>query len=220
MTKKFLSALMMLAVMLTSSIALAAYEEGIEDDVDLMAVKKIAVAYPSYYKVEETEPELQELIREVYNAGRYTSSREIVAYDDVVAAIRRDTGIDINSLDIPEADKVYKQHVSRYADSYVVLTVTNNSGLPWLFFYIYNAADSSLMYTYSIQSNSIGKNTADYGKAAESFFKQFDETSAKNLTKEERQKLEEKQKAARVHKRTTEKATYKTGKKKLEMVMK
>ena len=81
-------------------------------------------------------------------------------------------------------------------------------------------ASLNRMYTYSIQSNSIGKNTADYGKAAESFFKQFDETSAKNLTKEERQKLEEKQKAARVHKRTTEKATYKTGKKKLEMVMK
>ena len=218
--KKFFIALMMLAVFVTSSSALAAFEENIEDDVDLNAVKKIAVAYPNYYKIEEAEPEIYDLARDIYNAGRFTSSREIVSYEDVASAIRRDTGIDIHSLDVPEAEKVFNQNIGRYADSYVITTVTNNSKRPWLFFYVYNAADGKLMYTYSIQSNVLDKSAKDYTKAAEDFFKQFDETAKKNLSKEERKKLEQKQKEARIYKRHVEKVTYKTGKDKLDMVRK
>ena len=218
--KKFLAALMMLAVFMTSSIAFAAYEESIEEDVDLNSVKKIAVAYPNYYKTEETEPEIGDFIREIYNAGRFTSSREIISYDDVVSSIRRDTGIDIHSLDVPEAEKVFTQNVKRYADSYVITTVTNNSKRPWLFFYVYDSKDSKLMYTYSIQSNTLGKTSKDYGKAAEEFFKQFDNTAKLKLTKEERKALEERQKAARVYKRHVEKVTYKTGKDKIDRVRK
>lgn len=218
--KKFFIALMMLAVFVTSSSASAAFEENIEDDVDLNAVKKIAVAYPNYYKIEEAEPEIYDLARDIYNAGRFTSSREIISYEDVASAIRRDTGIDIHSLDVPEAEKVFNQNIGRYADSYVITTVTNNSKRPWLFFYVYNAADGKLMYTYSIQSNVLDKSAKDYTKAAEDFFKQFDETAKKNLSKEERKKLEQKQKEARIYKRHVEKVTYKTGKDKLDMVRK
>ena len=218
--KKFFIALMMLSVFVTASIASAAYEENIEDDVDLNTVKKIAVAYPNYYKVEEAEPEIYDLAKDIYNAGRFTSSREIVSYEDVAAAIRRDTGIDIHSLDVTEAEKVFNQNVGRYADSYVITTVTNNAKRPWLFFYVYNAADGKLMYTYSIQSNVLDKSAKDYSKAAEDFFKQFDETAKKNLSKEERKKLEQKQKEARIYKRHVEKVTYKTGKDKIDMVRK
>ena len=218
--KKFLAALMMFAIFMTSSIALAAYEETIADDANLATVKKIAVAYPNYYKIEDAEPELFDFVKDIYNAGRFTSSREIVSYEDVASAIRRDTGVDIFSLDVPEAEKVFKQNISRYADSYVIATVANSSKRPWLFFYIYNATDGNLMYTYSIQSNVLDKTAKDYGKAAESFFKQFDETAKKNLSKEDRRLLEEKQKAARVYKRHVEKVTYKTGKDKLEKVRK
>ena len=218
--RKILATLIMLAVFMTSSIALAAFEESIEDDANIQAVKKIAVAYPNYYKTEEAEPELADFLKDVYNAGRFTSSREIIAYTDVASNIRRDTGIDIYSLDVPEAEKVFNKYVSRYADTYVVVTVTNNAKRPWLFFYVYNAADNKLMYTYSIQSNILDKSAKDYGKAAEDFFKQFDTTAKKNMSKEERKALEEKQKAARVYKRHVEKTTYKTGKDKLDMVRK
>ena len=220
MTKKLFAALIMLAVFMTSSVALAAFEETIEEDADLTAVKKIAVAFPNYYKTEEAEPEIYDFARDIYNAGRFTSSREVVSYEDVAAAIRRDTGIDIHSLDVPEAEKIYNQHVSRYADTYVITTVTNNSKRPWLFFYVYNSADGKLMYTYSIQSNVLDKTAKDYGKAAEDFFKQFDETAKKKLSKEERKAMEERQKEARVYRRHVEKVTYKTGKDKVDMVRK
>ena len=218
--KKFFAALIMLAVFVTSSIAFAAFEETIEEDANLVAVKKMAVAYPNYYKTEEAEPEIYDFTKDIYNAGRFTSSREIISYEDIAASIRKDTGIDIYSLDVTEAEKVYTQYVSRYADSYIITTVTNNSKRPWLFFYVYNAADSKLMYTYSIQSNVLDKSAKDYGKAAEDFFKQFDTTAKKNMTKEERKELEERQKAARIYKRHVEKVTYKTGKDKIDMVRK
>lgn len=220
MLKKFFAALAMFAIIFTSSSALAAFEETVEEDADLAAVKKLAIAMPNYYKVEETEPELPDLVREIYNAGRFSSTLELFSYEDVAAAIRRDTGVDIYALDVPEAEKVYLKNIPRYADAYVICTIANNSGSPWLFFYVYNAKDQKLMYTYSNQSRLTGKNSRDYGKVAEEFFKQFDTTTAMNLSKEDRQKLKDKQKQKRAEKRRVNKVTYKTGKNKVDMVRK
>lgn len=219
MTKKFFVALTMLAVFFTSSIALAAYEETIEEDADLTAVKKIAVAFPNYYKMEDKEPTATELAKGIYDAGKNNSSREIVSYEDVAAAIRRDTGIDIYRLDAVEAEKVYLANIARYADSYLIETVANNSGKPWVFFYIYNAADQKLMYAYSIQSHFIGKNAKDYYKAAEDFFKKFDDTAAKKLSKEDKEKYKEQKKELQARKKKS-KVIYKTGRNKVDLVTK
>ena len=218
--KKFLTALTMSFVMFTSSIALAAFEETIEEDADLTKVNKIAVAFPNYYKMEDKEPTINELTREIYEAGKYSSTREIISYDDVAAAIRRDTGIDIYKLDVVDAEKVYNANVAKYADSYVVATFANNSGRPWIFYYIYNAADQKLMYAYSIQSKLIGKNTKDYRKSAENFYKQFDNAATENLPKEERKKMQEKRRELQASKRKMNRIIYKTGSSKLDKVKK
>lgn len=222
MLKKFFVALMTLATFMTSSVAFAAFEEAIEEDADLISVKKMAIAMPNYYKVEENEPELYDFIREVYNAGRLTSTIEVISYDDIAAAIRRKTGIDIHSLDVPEAEKVFNKHVGEFADAYVIVTVANNSGSPWLFYYVYNAADGKLMYTYSNQSKLTSKTSKGYGKVSEEFFKQFDNAAltSEKLSKEERKKLKEKNRETRSKKRKMNKVTYKTGKNKVEMVRK
>ena len=54
--------------MFTASIALAAFEEAVEEDADLTAVKKLAIAMPNYYKVADTEPELKDLLKDIYTA--------------------------------------------------------------------------------------------------------------------------------------------------------
>lgn len=218
--KNFFAALTMFAVLLTSSIALAAFEETIEDDVDLSTVNKIAVAYPNYYKIDEKEPEIGEFMRSIYEAGKMESIREILSYEDIASAIRRDTGIDIHLLDVPEAEKVYNEHVAKYADSYVIATVANNSGMSWLFFYVYNATDQKLMYAYSIQSRVIGKNGKDYLKAAEGFFKQFDIAATEKLSKDEKKKVKEKQKEFKASKRKIKRVIYKTGESKIDKVKK
>lgn len=219
MVKKFFVAMTLLAVLLTSSLAFAAFEENIEEDVDLSTIKKLAVAYPNYYKVEEKEPSIEELTRDIYNVGKMSSNLNVIAYDEIASAIRRDTGIDIVSIAPEEAEKIYNQHVAKYADAYLIVTVANNSGKPWIFYYVYNAADSALLYTYSVQSKSIGKNTKDYQKAAEGFYQKFDEAATKKLSKEERKKLEEKKRYENKS-RKAKKVTYKTGKSKEDLVKK
>lgn len=220
MTKKIFAALMMFALLMTSAIASAASEENIEEGADLASVKRLAIAMPNYYKVEDSEPHLNDLIREIYNAGRLTSTLDIVSYDDVAATIRRNTGVDILSLEAPEAEKVYNSHIPHFADAYVIATVTNNAKIPWLFFYVYNANDGKLMYTYSNQSRLIGKNSRGYSKVAEEFFKQFDSAIASTLEKNERKKLKERQREIRAKKHKMNQVTYKTGKNKVDMVRK
>ena len=218
--KKFFAALTMAIMLLTSSIALAAFEDNVEEGADLTTVQKIAVAFPNYYKIDDKEPTIDELTRDIYEAGKENSTREIISYDEIAAAIRRDTGVDIYKLDVPEAEKIFEANVAKYADSYVVATVANNSGQPWIFYYIYNAADQKLIYTYSVQSHLIGKNTKDYRKAAVGFYKQFDTAATENLTKEEKKKVEEKKKELQASKRKIKKVTYKTGKSKADLVKK
>ncbi|MBE8952552.1 MAG: hypothetical protein SR1Q7_05345 [Quinella sp. 1Q7] len=220
MTRKFFAALMMFAVLMVSSSALAAFEENIEEGANLAAVKKLAIAMPNYYKVADAEPEVHDLMRDIYNAGRLTSTLELLSYEDIAAAIRRDTGVDIFSLDVPEAEKQYNKNIPRYADAYVIATIANNSDSPWLFFYVYNAADGKLMYTYSSQSRLTGKNSKDYGKVSEEFFKQFDVAATQGLDKENRKALEAHQKEVRNQRRKMNKVTYKTGKNKVDMVRK
>ena len=217
--KKFLVALAMLAIFFTSSIASAAYEENIEEDVDLRTIKTMAVAMPNYYKMEDAEPTIDELTKAIYAAGRDTSSHDIISYEDVAASVRRDTGVDIYSLNPIEAEKIFNANIAKYADTYMIATIANNSGRPWLFFYVYNAADQKLLYTYSLQSNSIGKNAKDYSKAAELFYKQFDQTSEKNLSKEDKKNAEAKREA-KAQKRKIKKVTYKTGHSKADLVKK
>ena len=217
--KKFLATLTMLAILLTSSIALAAYEENIEEDADLTTIKRIAVALPNFYKMEAEEPTLDELTKLIYATGRDTSAHEIVSYEEISAAIRRDTGIDIYSLDAVEAEKIFNANIDKYTDSYMITTIANNSGRPWFFFYVYNSADKKLLYTYSLQSSMLGKTVKDYRKASENFYKQFDSTSAQNLSKEDKKNME-KIREAKASKRKIKKVTYKTGQSKADLVKK
>lgn len=218
--KNFFAALAMLAVMITSSVAMAAFAENIEEGANLSKIKRLAVAMPNYYKVEDNEPHLHDLLRDIGNVGKMSSTLEIIAYDDIASNIRRDTGIDILSLDVPEAEKVYNKYVSRYADAYLIMTITNNSKVPEIFYYVYDAADQQLMYTYRLQSRLTGKNLRDYGRATAEFFEQFDRTIANSLEKEERKELKEKQKEIREEKRKNKKKDEKKSRNKVDLVRK
>lgn len=218
--RKFFFALMLFAIMITSSAEAVVYEESTIEGSNLAAVKKIAIAMPNFYKVDAAEPEIHDLIKLLYDSGKSSSTLEIVSYEDVAAAIRRDTGIDILSLDVPEAMKVYKRNIMRYADAYVIETIANSDKFPQLFFYLYNAADSKLMYTYKIRSRLYQRNKDSYARMADAFFIRFDEVTVQNLSKEEQKILRKKQEEVREKKRKAEKLNVKTSKNKVDMVKK
>lgn len=207
--KKFFAAVATV-LLLIPSVALAAFEETVEEDADLAAVKKIAIAIPDFYKVDDREPTLAELTKSLADAGKDASTLEIISYDDVAAAIRRDTGIDINSLEPADAERVYKKNVGNYADAYLVLTVANSAKKPWLFYYLYSAAESKLMYAYSVQSHLLGHSAKDYFNTTKDFYKHFDEIAPQKLSKEERKLFEARQKEVRKERRH-DRYTYETG---------
>ena len=218
--KKIFAAFALMATLLTSTAAFAAFEETIIEDADLAAVRKLAIAVPDFYKVTEREPSLAELTKMLADAGKAHSALEIVTYEDVAAGIRRDTGINIYSLDVPEAEKIFKENVAKYADAYLVLTVANNSDKAWLFYYIYDAADTKLMYAYQVQGHLIGRSAKDYLNATRDFYKQFDSAAAKSLSKEERKKFKEQQKEVRESKREATLQIERKSKQKEDLVRK
>ena len=220
MTRKFFVALMALAVLFTASLASAEYKDEIMEGADLTTVKKLAVAMPEFYKIESTEPEIHDWIKDIYDAGKRSSTLEIISYEDVAAAIRRDTGIDITVLERLEAEKVYKKNIARYADAYVVNTVIDSDKVPQMFFRVFNAADSNLMYTYNIRSRLYSKTPMSYSKMAEEFFIRFDSATWHTLDGEEQKKLRKKQQEIREKKRKADKLEAKTKKNKVDMVKK
>ena len=217
--KKFFAALATV-LFLTSSVALAAFEEKIEEDVDLSTVKKMAIAIPEFYKVEQREPTLEELTKDLGEAGIEASTLEILPYDEVVAAIRRDTGIDIHSLEPAEAEKFFLKHVRNYADTYLVLTVANNSAKPWLFYYVYDSKTTKLIYTYSVQSRLLGHSAKDYFNTSKDFFKHFDDIAPQKLDKKARKEFEQRRKEILKEKSKVHRLDEKTGRNKVELVRK
>ncbi|MBR2519040.1 MAG: hypothetical protein IKE46_04550 [Selenomonadaceae bacterium] len=217
--KKFLTVLATV-LLLTSSVAFAAFEEKLEDGVDLSTIKKIAIAMPEFYKVEEREPTLEELIEDLGVAGIEASTLEILPYNDVIAAIKRDTGIDVHSLEPAEAEKFFLKNVKHYADVYLVLTVANNSAKPWLFYYIYDANTTKLLYTYSVQSRLLGHSAKDYFNSSKDFFKHFDDIAPQKLEGQARKDFIERQKQIRKEKSKVHRLDEKTGRNKVELVRK
>lgn len=178
--KKIFTTLLLLAAMLTSTVAMAAYNETVTEGADIASIKRLAVALPMHYKVEETEPTFEEFIKIIFDASK-AARCYVISYDEIAANIQRDTGVDIKNLNDADSRKTYNANISKYADASVIVTTANNGKKPQFFFEVYDAKSGELVYLLTTQSSEIGKNSKDYGKACEDFYKKFDAAAEKNL---------------------------------------
>ena len=118
----------------------------------------------------------------MYEASNVARSY-VLSYDMVAADIRKNTGVDIKSLDRRQAAKVYKENVAADADAYVVLTVANNSRIVF-FFDVYRSGTNELLYTYQIVANRSQKaNTETYKALSEQFYKNFERSANEQAKK-------------------------------------
>lgn len=178
--KKIFATLLMLAVMLTSTVAMAAFKETISENADIAAVKRLAVALPMHYKIEDAEPTVEEFTRIISDAGKVARCY-VISYDEMAKNIKNDTGVEIDSLQEEDARKAFSASVGKYADAYVLVTTANNNKKPQFFFEVFDAKSGDLIYVLTTQSRNIGKNSKDYGKACEDFYKKFDAAAEKSL---------------------------------------
>ncbi len=170
--KKILCSLIMLAALLISTTALAAYKETLTEGADLGAIKRLAVALPDYYRTEIVEPEFDDFIQIIFDASK-SSRLYVISYDEIAASIQRDTGVDIKALDAVESRRVYEENISKYADAALRVSVANNPKKVQFLFEVQNVTDGEPLYILTTQSGSIGKNSKDYLKACEEFYSRF-----------------------------------------------
>ncbi|BEU88489.1 hypothetical protein TAMA11512_19530 [Selenomonas sp. TAMA-11512] len=156
-----------------------ASKENVVEGADLTNVRRIAIAAPLYTPVKD-DPTKEQLLQYAYGA-RDVARTYVVSYDEVVADILKDTGIDIQSLDRREAAKAYRDYVGRVADAYVVITVANNSRTVF-FFDLYRAGTNELLYTFQIAANrSQEDNEETYTILSEQFYKNFERAANRQL---------------------------------------
>ena len=193
--KKIFATLLTLAVMLTSTVAFAAFKDEISEGVNLSDIKRVAIILPMHFKIEADEPSMTEFTRTIFDMSK-KSSREIIPYNHIADNIIMDTGIDILSLQDEDARRVFKEHVGKYSDSYLLVTTANNIKKTQFFFEVFDSKTGKLLYSFTLQGEGIKKTAKDYGRACERFYEQF-ELSTKQQIKDNAKSQKEAAKQAR-----------------------
>lgn len=195
--RKIFSALLLTAMLLISSVTFAAYNETVPEDSDIASVKRLAIAFPRHYKTLDTEPTDVELAAIMESASRVARCY-VISYDEIVANIKKDTGVDINELNYNEAQKVFEENVGKYADAYVIVTTATNGKKVQYFFDVYKP-DEELVYSLTTQNRDASRDLKGYTKACEEFYKKFDAAAEVKLKSDEK-KATEAEKQARKNK--------------------
>ena len=167
-------AMMFVIALMIGSVCEAALAETVDNGPELARVKRLAIGYPDYFKTLENEPTVDELLRNIAEAGK-VSKNNIISYDDMATKIKKDTGIDIKVLPKMDARKIFKEHVYKYADAYLLVTIANNSRVS-MFCDVYAVNTNERIYSIQIQTGKSedSKTTKAYKAMAEEFYKAFD----------------------------------------------
>lgn len=195
--KKIFSALLLTAMLLISSVAMAAFQETVPEESDIASVKRLAIAFPRHYKALDTEPTDVELASIMSGASRVARCY-VISYDEIAANIKKDVGVDINELNYNEAEKVFEENVGKYADAFVIVTTATNSKKVQYFFDVYKP-DGESVYSLTTQSADFSRDLKGYTKACEDFYKKFDVAAELKLKADEK-KAKEAEKQARKNK--------------------
>ena len=161
----------------------AASAETIDNGEELARVKRLAIGYPDYYQTLEKEPTMDEFIKMLYEAAKVSRSY-VISYDEMAAKIQQDTGIDIRVLPKMDARKIFKEHVYKYADAYVMFTLVNNSRIS-LFSEVYAVNTNELLYRLQVQGSKSdeSKNVKTYKTMAEEFYRAIDKAAQSEAKK-------------------------------------
>ncbi|MBR1730048.1 MAG: hypothetical protein IJ728_11055 [Selenomonadaceae bacterium] len=170
-----IAALFMLMCLLTGGIVEAASAETIVNETELARVKRLAIIYPDYFKTLEKEPTINEFMTAIFDASKVAKDTYVISYEDMATRIKSDTGIDIRVLPKMDARKIFKEHVYKYADGYVMVTLANNARIN-MFCDVYAVNSNELLYTLRIESGKRDedKNVKNYKTIAEEFYRTFD----------------------------------------------
>ncbi len=216
--KKFIQIFLLVVFMAASCpSAMAYWEEGkLQEGQSISDIKTVAIAAPLYTEKKGT-PTLEEFVNVLNTRGAKVSPKKytVVPYDVIAKDVLQKTGKDLYKLARIPAARVFKNNVANYADAYIVPTVTM-SRRSVLFFEVYSAATSDLLYTYQIiLAPDEPDNVRTYSDMVSLFYDEFAaaiETQKKEQEAKQKAERKEREKAERKAQREREKAAENAGK--------
>ena len=184
-----LAAVFVLAIFLGAvSVAEAVENVNITKGADMTGITRLAIAMP-LYSPGEKEPTKEEFLEILTEASR-VSKCFIISYEDITNNIRRDTGVDIKFLERHKAAKAYTENVGKYAEAYVMPTVSlpvDKKKSVMMFFGVYDAKTHAMLFDYQVRAgHTESRNAETYKSLCESFYRRFDKT----IETQQKQKLD------------------------------
>ena len=157
-------------------------EERVYDQEGMLKIKTLAIAAPIYNGPKtEGEPEVEDL-PEILMEATLADKKGVlnyISYREVCQNIKVSKHVDILRLDRKKAFGEYKEAIGKYADAYVVVTVSNgtsaNDGTRLnIFFDVYDANTSKVIFAYrKLAPKSATRDTLLYTEIAKDFYTDF-----------------------------------------------
>ena len=157
-------------------------EDRVYDQDGMLKVKTLAIAAPIYNGPKtEGEPEVEDL-PEILMEGTLADKKGVlnyISYRDVCQNIKVAKHIDILRLDRKKAFAEYKEAIGKYADAYVIVTVSNGTSMNDgtrlnLYFEVFDAKTNQIVYMYhKLAPKSATRDTLLYTEIAKDFYTDF-----------------------------------------------
>ena len=146
-----------------------------DDSFNLSSIRSIAIAMPNYIQT-KTGPSIDDVTTALAQSGFDTKALKgvtVIPYQVVAEAIRRDSGTDISTMSRTAAKKAFQQNIGKYADTYLVATIANDSRIV-IFYDLYSAKDGKYLYSYEVIGGGQGSNNIrSYKTYNEDFYNGF-----------------------------------------------
>ena len=189
--KKCLQLLLMLCILVLGALSAFAggllggtgvSEDRVYDQDGMLKIKTLAIAAPNYNGPKtEGEPDVEDL-PEILMEGTLADKKGVlnyISYRDVCQNIKVAKHIDILRLDRKKAFGEYKEAIGKYADAYVIVTVSNGTSMNDgtrlnLYFEVFDAKTNQIVYMYhKLAPKSATRDTLLYTEIAKDFYTDF-----------------------------------------------
>ena len=157
-------------------------EDRVYNQDGMLKIKTLAIAAPIYNGPKtEGEPEVEDL-PEILMEATLADKKGVlnyISYRDVCQNIKVAKHIDILRLDRKKAFAEYKEAISKYADAYVIVTVSNGTSMNDgtrlnLYFEVFDAKTNQIVYMYhKLAPKSATRDALLYTEIAKDFYTDF-----------------------------------------------
>lgn len=138
---------------------------------DLSSIHTIAVCTPNYIPT-IGGPDINTVTDQIAQSGYESKDIKgitVFPYSVISKQIKKETGVDLTTLSKDEAKKEFQKNIAKYADTYLVATIANDSRVV-IFYDLYSAKDGKYLYSYEVIGGGQSDNNINSYKSFNNLF--------------------------------------------------